>query len=334
MHRMGPQPPVEEPKSATLRVLEDEAGTRLDTFLAAHFPQYSRVRLRQLVQAAAVQVDDRPRKAAYRLHVGQTVRAIFPRVDRGGPEPENVPLDVVYEDDCLVALNKPTGMVVHPAKGHWSGTLTAALAYHFDQLSQLGGPSRPGIVHRLDRDTSGIMVVAKTDSAHQGLARQFEARQVQKEYFAIGQGTLDRDRDEIDQPIGIHPYQREKMAIRAGHSTSRSARTFVEVRQRFRGFVTLNVFPRTGRTHQIRVHLSHIGCPIVCDPLYTGRRVLTQSELQGGRPDDHVVLDRLALHARRLMLHHPFSGKRLEFEAPIPPALQQFVETLQRLRPS
>ena len=331
---MGPQPPTEQPESATLPVLEDEAGTRLDTFLAAHFPQYSRVRLRQLIQAAAVQVDERPRKAAYRLHAGQRVRVLFPAADRQGPEPENIPLDVVYEDECLVALNKPVGMVVHPAKGHWSGTLTAALAYRFEQLSQVGGALRPGIVHRLDRDTSGIMVVAKTDSAHQGLARQFEERQVEKEYFAISQGVLDRDRDEIDQPIGMHPYQREKMAIRADHATSRSARTFVEVQERFRGFIALRAFPRTGRTHQIRVHLSHIGCPIVCDPLYTGRRVLTRGELQGRSPDDQIVLDRLALHARRLALRHPLSGAALQFEAPLPAALQQFLETLRRERPA
>jgi 23S rRNA pseudouridine1911/1915/1917 synthase len=178
------------------------------------------------------------------------------------------------------------------------------------------------------------MVVAKTDPAHQGLARQFEARKVEKEYFAVSHGTLDRDRDEIDQPIGVHPYQREKMAIRAEHATSRPARTFVEVQQRLRGFVVLRVFPRTGRTHQIRVHLSHIGCPVVCDPLYTGRRVLTRGELQGGRPDDQVVINRLALHARRLALRHPRSAEPLEFVAPVPAALQQFVETLRQLRPA
>ena len=254
---MGPQPPVESPKTATVFVEESEAGMRLDAFLAQRFPEYSRVRLRQLIQLAAILVDTRPRKAAYRINTGQTVQVTFPPDDRPGPQPENVPLEVIYEDDALVALNKPAGMVVHPAKGHWSGTLTAALAYHFAQLSQLGGPSRPGIVHRLDRDTSGIMVIAKTDAAHQGLARQFEQRQVHKEYLAISRGSLDRDRDEIDQPIGMHPYQREKMAIRAHHPTSRTARTFVEVQQRFRGFVALRLPPHRSHTPDSRALVPH-----------------------------------------------------------------------------
>lgn len=319
-------------ETVTLRVSPDHAGLRLDAFLAAQLPRYSRVRLRQLIQTADVQVDDQPRKVAYRLLAGQTVHVVIPPAERPGPEPENIPLAVVYEDDCLVALNKPIGMVVHPARGHWSGTLTAALAFHFSQLSQIGGPQRPGIVHRLDRDTSGIIVVAKTDAAHKGLALQFEHRQVEKEYFAISRGSFDRDRDEIDQPIGVHPQHREKMAIRAGHPSSRPASTFLEVQERFRGFISLRVFPRTGRTHQIRVHLSHLGCPIVCDPLYAGHRVLTRGELLGRAPDDQVVLDRLALHARRLALRHPLSGTPLEFEAPMPQSLLNFLDLLRHER--
>jgi len=161
--------------------------------------------------------------------------------------------------------------VVHPSRGHLGGTLVNALAHHFSQLSGVGGTCRPGIVHRLDRDTSGILVVAKTDAAHIALAAQWEQRTIVKEYFAIVAGVPDRDRDRIDQPIGMHPHQREKMAIRAGHTTSREASTFYEVQERLAGFAALHVHPFTGRTHQIRVHLAHIGYPVLCDRIYGGR---------------------------------------------------------------
>ena len=156
-------------------------------------------------------------------------------MNTAGPHPEEIPLDILYEDEHIIAVNKPPGMVVHPARGHWSGTLASALSFHFRQLSSVGGPTRPGIVHRLDRDTSGVMVVAKTDPMHFALAAQFETRTTEKEYFAITAGVPDRDRDIIEQPIGVHPHQREKMAIRAGHSTSREATTFYEVRRAVRG---------------------------------------------------------------------------------------------------
>src|SRR5262249_9518025 len=160
--------------------------------------------------------------------------------------PENIPLDILYEDAEIAVVNKPPGMVVHPAKGHWAGTLTSALQFHFDSLSTAGGPTRPGIVHRLDRDTSGVMVVAKNDRVHLPLAEQCEARAVQKEYFAIPSGVPDRDRDVIDLPIGAHPHHREKMAIRHDHVTSRSAQSFYEVTERFAGFAAVKILPKTG----------------------------------------------------------------------------------------
>ena len=220
-------------------------------------------------------------------------------------------------------------MVVHPAKGHWSGTLTAALAHHFQTLSSVGGPSRPGIVHRLDRETSGVIVVARTDSAHLHLAKQFEQRTTHKEYFAITAGSPDRDRDVIRQPIGVHPYQREKMAIRADHKTSRDAETFYEVTERFGKHALVTVLPKTGRTHQIRVHLAHIGCPILCDRLYSGRSQLTEGELvpNSAHPDT-VLLERVALHARRLELLHPAANKPIAFEAPLPDDIQRTVDAL------
>jgi 23S rRNA pseudouridine1911/1915/1917 synthase len=223
-------------------------------------------------------------------------------------------------------------MVVHPSRGHWSGTLTAALVFHFDQLSEVGGPSRPGVVHRLDRDTSGVMVIAKKDRSHLGLTSQFETRTIEKEYFAVVTGRVDRDRDVIEQPIGAHPSHREKMAIRAGHSTSRDARTFYEVAERFDGYTALRVFPKTGRTHQIRVHLAHLGRPILCDKLYGGRSQITLGEVRDRREDNEVLLDRMALHARRLRLNHPITGEPLEFAAPVRNDIERVLAALRQYR--
>jgi 23S rRNA pseudouridine1911/1915/1917 synthase len=267
------------------------------------------------------------------VKVRQHLTIVPQELPREGPQAENIPLDILFEDEYLVAVNKPPGMVVHPSKGHWSGTLTAALAFHFDQLSSVGGASRPGIVHRLDRDTSGVIVVAKTDQVHLALAAQFEARSAEKEYLAIVAGNPDHDRDWIEQPIGVHPYQREKRAIRAGHSTSRDARTFYDVVDRFHGFATVRVEPKTGRTHQIRVHLAHIGCPVLCDRVYGGRRRLARSEISGAATDpnangDEIVLERQALHARRLRVVHPSTEQLLEFEAPVPADIQTVLDLL------
>ena len=306
----------------------EHAGRRLDAFLAEQFPRYSRVHLRRVINAAGVKVDGRRTKAAYHLREGQRVTMVLPELPREGPDPEDIPLDVLYEDDWLVAIDKPPGMVVHPAKGHWQGTLASALAYRFEHLSTAGGPARPGIVHRLDRDTSGVIVVAKTDRAHLLLAEQFQCRTAEKEYFAVVAGLPDRDRDYIEKPIGVHPYQREKMAIRAGHATSRPARTFYELQERFDRFAALKVWPKTGRTHQIRLHLAHIGCPILCDRLYGGRARITRGQLRQQRNDDQVLLERSALHARRLTLTHPDSGEPIEFEAPLPNDIVGILEEL------
>jgi 23S rRNA pseudouridine1911/1915/1917 synthase len=254
-----------------LVVADSAAGLRLDQFLAQQFPAYSRVLLRKVINAAAVKVNGARVKAAHRLVGGERIGIFLPELPRTGPQPEEIPLDILYEDEYLAVINKPPGMVVHPARGHWSGTLTSALQFHFDQLSEAGGANRPGIVHRLDRDTSGVLVVAKTDGAHLRLADQFENRSVEKEYFAIVVGSPNLDRDVIDQPIGPHPYQREKMAIRHDHLQARPAQTFYEVVERFKGFACMRVLPKTGRTHQIRLHLAHIGCAVLCDRLYGGR---------------------------------------------------------------
>ena len=311
-----------------LIVGEQQAGMRLDALLAQQFPMYSRVRLRQVINAAGVHVDGTRTKAAHRLRVGQRIVIVLPDLPIEGPVPEDIPLDVLFEDEHLVAINKPANMVVHPAKGHWSGTLTAALAFHFQQLSTVGGKTRPGIVHRLDRETSGVIVVAKTDRAHLGLAAQFEARTTEKEYWAIVVGAPDRDRDRIEQPIGVHPYQREKMAIRANHSTSRAATTYYEVSERFRGFALVKVLPKTGRTHQIRVHLVHAGCAVLCARLYGGRSNIAVGELTDN-VDPTSLLNRQALHAHRLALRHPISGAAIEFTAPIPDDMQAVLRVLE-----
>ena len=187
---------------------------------------------------------------------------MLPEIPRQSPRPEDIPLDILYQDDELVVVNKPAGMVVHPARGHWSGTLAGALQFHFGPaLSSSGGPTRPGIVHRLDRDTSGVILVARTDRAHLKLAAQFQHRTIEKEYFAIVAGRPELDRDVIDRAIGVHPQQREKMAIFRDDAAGRTAQTFYQVRERFDGFAALEVLPKTGRTHQIRVHLEPYRLP-------------------------------------------------------------------------
>ena len=315
------------PEPIELIVSPEDAGLRLDVYLAQQFPRYSRVRLRRAINAAMVQVDGHCTKAALHLKDGQQVSIRLPEPTREGPLPEDIPLDILYEDNSIVVVNKPPGMVVHPAKGHWQGTLASALAFHFQSLSTLGGPARPGIVHRLDRETSGVILVAKTNEAHLALARQFEQRLVNKQYLAVVSGNPDRDRDIIEKPIGMHPYHREKMAVRAGHSTSRPARTFFEVEERFDRFAALHVMPKTGRTHQIRVHLAHLGHAVLCDRLYGGRSSITLGEVrQSDEPD--VLLDRLALHARKIRLTHPLSQEPVEFEAPLPDDISRLLEEL------
>jgi 23S rRNA pseudouridine1911/1915/1917 synthase len=309
------------------------AGWRLDVFLAHHFTDYSRVHLRRVITAGGVSIDGRGGKPAYRLTPGQRVKIVLPDIPREAPKPENIPLDILYEDEHLAVVNKPPGMVVHPARGHWSGTLASALQFHFvGSLSTAGGPSRPGIVHRLDRDTSGVILVARNDMAHAKLSKQFAHRTIEKEYFALVSGCPERDRDYIDCPIGFHPHQREKMAIRREDPESRSAQTFYEVLDRFDGFAAIKLVPKTGRTHQIRVHLNHIGCPVLCDRQYGGRSKITRGEIRRDPADSLILLDRQALHARRLKFIHPVTEKTLEIEAPLPADMMAVLDELKNYR--
>lgn len=314
---------ADEIETLSFSVDDENANERLDAYLAERLTQFSRTAIRRSIQSGDILVDGKRAKPAFRLRGSEQIEVRMAPITRGGPVPEEIPLEILFEDDDFAVINKPCGMVVHPAKGHWAGTLTSALAFHFQQLSNIGGPQRPGIVHRLDRDTSGVILVAKHDQAHTALAQQFEAREVEKEYFALCRGQYDRDRDWIREPIGVHPYQREKMTIRANHATSKDAETFVEVIERFQKFVAFRVLPKTGRTHQIRVHLAHVGCPVLCDPLYSGHRKLTAADLstKASALREDVILSRLALHARRIKIKHPATGELMEFAADIPEEL-------------
>jgi 23S rRNA pseudouridine1911/1915/1917 synthase len=310
----------------------EQAGARLDWFIAQSFPSYSRTHIRKSINASGVKVNGRRAKAAQRLQAGDTVTVTLPELAKEGPEPAAIPLDILYEDDVIAVVNKPPGMVVHPGRGHWEGTLASALRYHFDELSEYGGPTRPGIVHRLDRDTSGVILVAKTDAAHMRSAIQFENREVSKEYFALTAGAPSRDRDQIDLPIGIHPYQREKMAIRRDHPSARPAQSFYEVSERFDGYAAVRITPKTGRTHQIRLHLASVGCPVLCDRLYGGRAKLTRGEIRRDPRDEEVILDRQALHALRLTIRHPLTNAEMTFEAGLPNDLQRTLDELRTFR--
>jgi 23S rRNA pseudouridine1911/1915/1917 synthase len=320
-----------------LTVGADAAGTRLDVFLARLLPDRSRSFLARAIEKGAARVDGVMARAAVKLREGSLVCFTVPEPPRAGPAAEEIPLEFLHLDEWIAAVNKPAGMVVHPAKGNWRGTLAGALKWHLEDaaagagLSNAGGPTRPGIVHRLDRDTSGVIVVARTEEAHHALARQFERRTVEKTYLAITQGQPQFDRDEINLPIGIHPYQREKMAVRRDHPTAREAVTRFEVLERFRSAALVRLHPKTGRTHQIRVHLAAIGCPVLCDALYSGRSVVHRGLLAGtpgGGDAGPAVIARQALHATRLVVAHPATQARLELAAPLPEDMQRVLDVL------
>ncbi|MCO8123009.1 RluA family pseudouridine synthase [Stieleria sp. TO1_6] len=322
--------PIEDPVRRDFVVPDSANGQRIDLFLTSACDGFSRSQIRKAVQDDGAEVDGRVVRPSFRIKPGQAIRFQLPEEFSDDVVPENIPLDVLYEDDGFVVVNKPPGMVVHPARGNWIGTLTSALAYRFQSLSDVGGPTRPGIVHRLDRDTSGVIVVAKTNAVHVALAQQWQDREVEKEYFAIVVGRIDRDRDVIEASIGRHPYQRDKMAIRENHATTKTASTFYEVIERHGRFTTVRVKPKTGRTHQIRVHLAHLGYPILCDRLYGGHAMASESWLQGkGSVDDSPpVLTRQALHAKRLTLCHPQTGQMMSFEAPLPDDLLRTIDVI------
>ena len=328
-------PPELSPTPAEFRVKARMVGKRIDAYLASRFPDYSRSVIQKVIDAGAVLVNGEVPKPSYKVRQDDVIRVWLPELADPAPAPEDIPIPVVFEDESLVVVDKPPGMVTHPAKGNWGGTLVNALQFHFDALSTVGGEGRPGIVHRLDRDTSGLLVVAKDDRTHKDLAAQFESRSVVKEYLALVRGEPTRDSDYIERPIGFHPTDREKMAIRRPEDGGKEAVTYYEAAERFRGFALVRCRPRTGRTHQIRVHLAHIGHPILADKAYSGRARLTLGDLLGpDAPDaDRVLLDRQALHAHALRFRHPRTGRELSLTAPLPGDMAGALAALRTYRP-
>jgi 23S rRNA pseudouridine1911/1915/1917 synthase len=298
----------------------EQAGQRLDHFLVAQFPDLSRSHIQRLIKDGHVRVVDRDTRPNLAVRAGDRVTIDFPDPTPAEPRPQALPVDILYEDPDLVVVNKPAGMVVHPAPGHADGTLVNALLHHVDDLSGIGGELRPGIVHRLDRGTSGVMIVAKHDAAHRELQRQFADREVEKEYVALVWGLVHAGR-RIDASIGRDPVHRQKMSARSKHA--RSAVTRITKSQFLSGVSYLHVAIATGRTHQIRVHLSAIGHPIVGDPVYGGIRRHVPGLL---RPV--LRLERPFLHSMRLAFTHPIEGRKMEFTAPLPADLQDVLDEL------
>jgi 23S rRNA pseudouridine1911/1915/1917 synthase len=333
------QPPLSTPAPGDnvieLVAKHKVAGIRLDQYLVGMFPDFSRSVIQKVIEAGGVLVNGSPAKASYKIRYGDKVLVRPPEPTHELPVPEDIPLDVLYEDEFLAVVNKPADMVVHPAKGHWSGTLVNALQFRFGQLSQINGDYRPGIVHRLDRDTSGVILIAKEEQTHRNLSLQFERRKVFKEYVAITAGVLDRDSDYIEGRIAHHPHDRTKMAIAdEDDEGGKESCSYYEVIERFRGFSFCRIQPRTGRTHQIRVHLASIGCPVLADKAYGGRDCLRLSDLVPNLPPgaDEVLMPRQALHARRLRFQHPRRQVLIDAEAPLPPDFEKTLAALRKYR--
>lgn len=314
----------QEASILTFRVADEDAGARLDAYLAARIEGWSRARLQRLIEDGDALVTGRVVKSSYKLRAADEIEVELTPPPTSNFTPENIPLEIVHEDDELVVVNKPAGMVVHPAAGVPGGTLANALSFHFQQLSRLSGAVRPGIVHRLDRDTSGLMVVAKQESAHENLQDQFRARTVFKSYVALVHGRVKEDKGKIDQPLARDPRNRTRMAVvRAG----RTALSLYRVRRRFDRFTLLDVEIKTGRTHQIRVHLAWLKHPVAGDETYGGGRDKTV-------PDTRLrarlnALGRQFLHAEILGFHHPRTHEWMRFTAPLPHPLAAFLEELE-----
>src|ERR1051326_8509700 len=300
----------------TFQVAAEDAGVRIDSYLATRIAGWSRARLQRLIETEDVLVNGKPAKPSYKLreHDELEIELVAPSTTSFVPEP--IPIDIVYEDETLVVVNKPAGLVVHPAAGIHSGTLANALAYHFEQLPGSGAGVRPGIVHRLDRDTSGLLVVAKTEAALENLSDQFRDRTVFKSYVALVHGRLQTDSGRIEQPLARDPANRTRMAVVRG---GRSALSLYRVRQRFDRFTLLDVELKTGSTHHIRVHLAWLKHPVVGDETYGAGR---DNTIQDAKLRAVVRnLGRHFLHAEKLAFTHPETGQRVEFNSPLPPKL-------------
>ena len=306
-------------------VTSSDSGERLDRFLARQLPEYSRAYLQQLINRAHILVGGHVSKPGYRLRAGDRITVVLPPPQPAGMLPEAIPLEILYEDAYLLIVNKPAGMVVHPSPGNPSGTLVNALLAHCATLSGIGGVERPGIVHRLDKETSGAMVVAKDDVTHRGLVRQFAERRVKKLYLAVVRGDIRKDEGIIDAAVGRHPVYRQKMSThtRAG----RAAITEFRVIERFGRYTLVELRPRTGRTHQIRVHMAALGHPLLGDPTYGRSR---KDSARCPLATKLAWFRRQALHAWVLGFQHPHTGEWLERCAPLPADMERLLDMLRR----
>ena len=298
-----------------INVAEEDVKKRIDVFLAGLMNDFSRSYIQKGIEEGWVKVNGKFVKPNYKLKKGDIVEAKIPAPKPLSVEPENIPLDIIYEDQDIIVVSKPRGMVVYPAPGNYSGTLVNALLYHTKDLSGINGVLRPGIVHRLDKDTSGVIVVAKNDQAHRELVNQFKNKKVKKTYLAIVWGNILEDKATIEAPIGRHLIKRVEMAVNAKHG--KEAITHFKVLERFGDFTFVEVRIETGRTHQIRVHMSYIGHPIVGDPVYS-------------RKKNPFKIKGQALHAFRLGIYHPRKGEFMTFEAPLPDDFIEILNTLKR----
>lgn len=301
----------------------ENSGARLDAFVA-EAAEFSRSQAQRLIEDGAVTVGGKAAAKNTKLRAGDVVEILLPENEDCEAVPEDIPLDVRYEDDDIIIVNKPCGMVVHPAPGHTHGTLVNALMYHCgDSLSGIGGVNRPGIVHRIDRDTSGLICAAKNDRAHLSLAAQLQDHSMHREYRLITVGGLKEDSGTIDAPIGRHPTDRKKMAvIRQADKKARHAVTHYTVLERFSGFTYAQAVLETGRTHQIRVHMAYIGHPLMGDTVYGGGHTAFEKH-------NASLLDGQMLHAAALILCHPVTGEKMRFESDLP---ENFTAVLEKLR--
>ncbi|MBW1911910.1 MAG: RluA family pseudouridine synthase [Deltaproteobacteria bacterium] len=316
-------------RNLSFSVTDDSSNQRIDTFLASRVEELTRSRVQGLIRDGFVKVNERSPKISYRLKTDDLITLNVPPAVPSLLEPEPVKFTLIHEDSSLIVLNKPAGLVIHPAPGHSNGTLVHGLLQHCRDLSGIGGVMRPGIVHRLDKDTSGIMVVAKNDRAHEALSRQFKERKVTKRYLALVHGSLDNEEGEIDLPIGRHPKRRKEMTVLP--SGGRNALTIWHKKEEISGrFSLLDVTLKTGRTHQIRVHMSHIGHPVVGDPVY-GHRKRWWMRQSPSVVELLPLIKRQMLHAERLGFIHPDSERYSEFMAPMPGDMAHIIDRLRMI---
>lgn len=308
---------------------------RLDHWLAKSLPDFSRSLWQKTISAGEVQVNGLASKPSHRMHPGDVISGTFPQERQTDIVPTAIDLNFIYEDEHLVVVDKPANLIVHPGKANYSGTLANALVHHFKTLSNTGGDHRPGIVHRLDRDTTGVIVIARNNAVHENISKQFADRTVEKEYRAICWGEISFDSDYIETYIRPHSKHRERMVVCSPDPEAREAITYYEVLKRYRGFTYFKLLPKTGRTHQLRVHLQHIRHPILADRIYGGHAKLSLSDLVESKEhfqEDRVLITRQALHAHRLCIDHPCTGERMEFISPIPEDMQSTLDALDEHR--